>query len=134
MRRIFISFKIEDRPKVEGFRLLARNPNVDFDFYDESVRAPFDSTNAEYIRRQIREKLQRCSVTVCLIGATTYQSRWVDWEIRESARLGKGLVGVRLKDTYGPVPRALQDLGAGIVSWDIGQIERAIEGAATRRG
>ena len=40
MRRIFISFKIEDRAKAEGFRLLARNPRVDF-FYDESVRRPF---------------------------------------------------------------------------------------------
>ena len=133
MRRIFISFKIEDRQQVEGFRLLARNPNVDFEFYDESVRVPFDSANAEYIRRKIREKIQRCSVTVCLIGTATYQSKWVEWEIRESAKLGKGLLGVWLKDTYGPVPQALRDLKAEIVPWNVQQIDRAIERAAVGR-
>jgi antiphage defense system Thoeris ThsB-like protein len=56
MKRVFISFRAEDRQKVNGLRLLAANPNFEIEFYDESVRTAINSTNADYIRRQIREK------------------------------------------------------------------------------
>ncbi len=44
MRRVFISFRIEDKPQVNGLRLLAANSNYGLEFYDESVRSPFNST------------------------------------------------------------------------------------------
>ena len=40
--RLFISFKAENKPNVDGLRLLAKNPNYDLEFYDESVRAPIN--------------------------------------------------------------------------------------------
>ena len=58
-RRVFISFRAEDKPQVDGLRLLAKNPNYDLELYDESVRAAIDSQNAEYIKRVIREKIGR---------------------------------------------------------------------------
>lgn len=84
-KRVFLSFIAEDRKQVDGLRLLAANPDYDLEFYDESVRTPFDSKDSEYVRRRIREKISRTTVTVCLIGENTHKSAWVDWEMEESA-------------------------------------------------
>lgn len=64
MKRVFISFRVEDRPQINGLRLLAANPKFDIEFYDESVRTEIKSQNAAYIRSKIREKINRTSVTL----------------------------------------------------------------------
>jgi hypothetical protein len=46
-RRVFLSFLAEDRQRVDGLRLLAANPNSGLEFYDESVRVPYDSIDAD---------------------------------------------------------------------------------------
>jgi hypothetical protein len=134
-RNVFLSFVEEDLKLVNLFRGQAKNENNDLEFYDFSVKDPFDSSNADYIRRQIKDLIKKVSVTLCLIGETTYKSKWVAWEILTSAELGKGLVGVRLhssiKDTP---PQALKDNKAEIVDWDIKEIVRAIERAAKKAG
>jgi hypothetical protein len=96
-KRVFISFINEDRSRVDGLRLLAANPSYDLEFYDESVRVPVDSLNAEYVKRIIREKISRTSVTVCLIGEMTYTSRWVDWELEESEKKENIIIPMALK-------------------------------------
>ena len=83
-KRVFLSFVEEDRMQVQGLRLLKDNPDYALEFYDESVRVAVDSSDADYVKRVIREKIRRCSVTVCLIGITTHKKRWVDWELRMS--------------------------------------------------
>jgi hypothetical protein len=134
-RRVFLSFVAEDLQLVNAFRGQAKSEKSDLEFFDHSVREPFDSKNAEYIRRQIREKINGVSVTVCLIGDTTASSKWVDWEIRTSKALGKGLVGVRLHSCAEDVPpRALKDAGAEIIDWDIKMIMAATERAAKAAG
>jgi hypothetical protein len=88
-KRVFLSFRAEDRQQVQGLRLLAANPDYDLEFYDESVRVAIDSRNAEYVKKVIREKIARSSVTVCVISALTYTSTWVDWELSESGQKRK---------------------------------------------
>jgi len=63
-RHVFISFDHEDLDEVNLLRGQAKNENTDFQFDDHSVKEPYDSTNADYIKRNIREKIDRCSVTV----------------------------------------------------------------------
>ena len=92
MKRVFISFAHEDKPQVNGIRLLAANPRFDIEFYDESVRTAIDSQNAAYIRQKIREKISRTSVTVCMVSATTHQSQWVAWELEESLDKGNAII------------------------------------------
>jgi hypothetical protein len=96
-KRVFLSFRAEDRLQVQGLRLLAANPDYDLEFYDESVRVAIDSRNAEYVKKVIREKIARSSVTVCMIGALTYTSPWVDWELSESAAKGNKMIAMGLK-------------------------------------
>src|ERR1700691_6435632 len=61
-RRIYLSFHVEDLPQVRGFRLMARAPNMEIDFYDGSLREEIGSTRGSYIKQQIRSIIQRNSV------------------------------------------------------------------------
>ena len=122
MVHVFLSFVEEDLNVVNLFRGQAKNEHSDLEFADYSIKAPFDSTNSDYIARGITDQLRLVSVTVCLYGPTTYTSKWVDWELRKSVELGKPTMGVCL---YGdgrvsPYPPALK--GRPRVGWDIGNI------------
>jgi hypothetical protein len=134
-RNVFLSFVEEDLALANLFRGQAKSENNELEFSDYSVKEPFDSSNSEYIRRQIRDLIRKVSVTVCLIGKTTHKSKWVDWEIRVSAEMGKGLVGLRLHSSWEDIPpQALKDNNAEIIDWNIKEIVRAIERAARKAG
>lgn len=95
--RVFISFKAEDKPQVDGLRLLARNPNYELEFYDESVRVPINSVSATYVKGRIREKIERSGVVMCLVSADTYTSDWVSWELKTAIELGKPIIPMAVK-------------------------------------
>jgi hypothetical protein len=96
-KRVFFSFIGEDRTSVDGLRLLAANDDFDIEFYDESVKTPYNSQNETYIKSQIRPKIDRASVTVCLISGETYKSPWVDWELEHSDEKGNTIIAMALK-------------------------------------
>jgi len=132
-RRLFLSFHYEDRNQVNGFRLLAYNENSPVDFYDGSVRSAVNSDQSSYLRKVIQEKIEKCSVVVCLIGDGTAWRDWVDWELNTALRLGKGICGVRLKGSRGKAPDLLAQIGAPVASWNQKVIVAAIECAAAKR-
>jgi hypothetical protein len=112
-KRVFLSFRVEDKKQVDGIRLMAANDNFDLEFYDESVRVPYDSDDARYIRARIKEKIDRTSVCVCFVNDQTHTSKWVDWEIETSAaKLNRvicmGLPGVTGNLTLPPTARMLK--------------------------
>ena len=132
--RVFLSFRGEDLREVNLFRGQAKDRNSYLDFIDFSLQVPFRSENAEYIQRGIRERIRTSSVTIVLIGETTYKSDWVDWEIRESLRLGKGIIAVKLKeDPNLKIPRALTEHGIKPLPWDQKKINESISEAAKSR-
>lgn len=129
-KRVFLSFLAEDSKRVNGLRLLAANPNYDLEFYDESVRVPFDSTNADYIKLQIREKISRSSVTVCLISEQTHTSKWVDWELQESDKKGNTIIAMALKDVpRATLPKLIKEKNLAFHEWDPGQLSSLIHSA-----
>ncbi|MEH3107111.1 MAG: TIR domain-containing protein [Sphingomonas fennica] len=129
MKRVFISFRIEDKPQVNGLRLLAANPNYDLEFYDESVRSPYNSENARYIRARIKEKIARTSVTVCILNHLTHTSQWVEWELRESIAKSNRIIGMGVPGLTASItlPQAMKDIGAGWMTWDVPALKAKIE-------
>jgi hypothetical protein len=122
-KHVFLSFVEEDLDLVNLFRGQAKNENSDLSFDDYSVKVPYNSENAAYIRSRITEKIRSASVTICLIGSKTASSTWVDWEIRKSVELGNKVFGVRLSSTAAhAVPPALVEAKATILGWDIKKI------------
>src|SRR5262249_5932523 len=98
-RNVFISFVYEDLALINLLRGQARNANSPLEFNDWSLREPFDSKNADYIRAGIRGRILQSSVTLVFVSEATHTSAWVDWEIRESIRLGKRVVAMHNGDT-----------------------------------
>jgi len=129
MKRVFLSFKMENKKQVDGIRLLSWHKHVALEFYDESVRIAYNSENASYIRSRIRDKITRSSVTVGLLGQNTHQSDWVNWELTTSLELKKAVILMGLPN--GPdkliLPRAVK--GKPWHRWDVGQLQRLIEQA-----
>ncbi len=132
-RRVFISFHEEDKPQVAGFRLMMNNPRLNLDLFDESLQEAIQSDRGSYIRQVIYPKIQRSSVVVCLIGNGTGWREWVDWELETARSLGKGLCGVRLKESYGRTPPMLKEINAPIARFNVKEVIAAIECAAARR-
>jgi len=98
-RRVFFSFHYErDNWKISQIRnsRIAKGyeqpPFMDHAKW-EAVKRSGDAA----IKRWIDSQLKGASVTVVLIGAETYSRKWVQYEIQESHRLGKGLLGIRLQ-------------------------------------
>lgn len=132
-RHVFISFDHEDLDEVNLLRGQAKNDKMDLQFDDHSVKEPYDSTNADYIKRNIREKIDRCSVTLVYLTDKTASSRWVNWEIEESLRRGKGVIGVFKGTPPTRMPQAFQQNGCKAVKWEHAALVKAIEDASTKR-
>jgi hypothetical protein len=127
VKHVFLSFVEEDLELVKLFRGQARNENSALSFDDYSVKVPYGSADAVYIRGKIREKIRSSSMLICLVGPHTHKSTWVDWEIRTAKELGKKIIGVRLRrDAQDRLPAALNSVGAKTCGWDIDSIVRLI--------
>lgn len=133
-RHVFISFDHEDLDEVNLLRGQAKNEKLDLNFDDYSVKEPFDSTNAEYIKRKIREKIDQCSVTLVYLTERTASSKWVNWEIEESLKLGKGVIGVYKGETPPHnTPPAFRQNSCKSVKWEHAAITKALEEANSSR-
>lgn len=133
-RNVFISFVHEDLDEVERMREQAADDRYALEFRDHSVKEPFDSVNAEYIRRRIAEKIRMASVTVVFVSELTADSRWVAWEIRESIRQGKGVIAVYRGDAPpARLPSALAEHGVKVMPLRNQRVTDAIEQAALTR-
>ena len=113
MKRVFISFRHEDKAQVNGLRLLAANDRFDIEFYDEGLKVAIDSDDATYIKKMIKERINRTSVTVCMVGALTCTSEWVNWELETSFAKGNKIICMGLKNgpptlTLPPLARQLK--------------------------
>lgn len=133
-RNVFISFVHEDLDEVERMREHAADDRYALEFRDHSVKEPFDSENAEYIRRRIAEKIRMASVTLVYVSELTASSRWVDWEIRESIRQGKGVIAVYRGDAPpARLPSAVIEHSVRVMPLKNQRVTDAIERAAVTR-
>lgn len=133
-RNVFISFASEDLNDVNMLRGQAKNQNSDIEFNDWSLKEPFDSRKADYIRRGIRERIRQCSVVVVYLSDKTADSKWVDWEIREGIAMGKGVVAMYKGDMPPALlPQAMIDNKVPIVPWNQKELAKAIKKQAENR-
>lgn len=131
-RRIFISFDHDDTDQVNGF-LGLREIMDGFEFYNHKLDHRIRSNDANYICNVIKnDYIGPASVTVVLIGNRTAQSEWVKWEIAESRRQGKGILGIRLKGIWGAVPEGIPSNAVG--DWQPDKFAGWIEWAYQNRG
>jgi hypothetical protein len=133
-RNVFISFDSRDLGDVNLLRGQAKNEDNDLEFNDYSLKEPFNSERAEYIKSGIRERIRQASATVVYVSDVTHQSEWVEWEARESVAQGKGVICVHSGDTPpSKLPTFVRELGLKVIQWKHKELSKAIEDAAQKR-
>lgn len=115
-RKCFISYHHDDETEVQNFIrtfdhdrdvLIARGIGA------EMTGDIINSTNADYIKSQIRSKyLRDTTVTIVMVGAETWGRRFVDWEVAASLRntstsRASGLLGITLPSVAAYASRKL---------------------------
>jgi hypothetical protein len=129
-KRIFISYDYENDAHYKNL-LVAWSSNSDFDLqvYDTSVKVGINSTNAYYIKSKITPMITWASYLLCVIGEQTYQSDWVDWEIRTAIKNGKRLIAVKInKDCVAPVA-IISQRATWALSFNFAAVKKAIDEA-----
>jgi len=116
-KNVFISFAYEDINDVNLLRGQAKNDNMDLEFNDWSVRAPFNSEKADYIKTKISERINASSVTVVYVSENTPESSWVKWEVQKSLELGKKVLAVYSGKTQPPLPTIITGNKIKAVPW-----------------
>ena len=133
-RNVFISFDSDDLDEVNLLRGQAKNENSNIEFNDYSLKAPFNSENADYIKHGIRERIRQSSVTVVYLTDKTAGSKWVNWEIRESIAMGKGVLAMHKGNTPPKrLPKAITENKIKVYSWKQQLISDAIQKQAENR-
>lgn len=92
---IFISHSWGYPQDLENLRTLLRERgyfNVEFE--EPTVKEPINSTNAEYIKCRIREKLRKSNLVLAIAGMYASYSDWIEWELDTAIRLELPIVGV----------------------------------------
>lgn len=133
-RHFFISFDHDDLNEVNLFRGQAKNDNTDLNFDDHSVKEPYNSSNSDYIKQKINEKIERCSATVVYLTDKSASSPWVNWEISQSVKMGKAVVGVYKGDSApNSLPKEFAANNCTAVKWG-GDLNGAVETAISKLG
>lgn len=126
-RNVFISFANEDKPQVELLRRQVQKEDSALNFNDWSLRAPFDSARAAYIRKRILERIRQSSVTLVYVSDQTAKSEWVNWEVEESVKLGKKVVGVHRGALPRQLPPAIKEHGIRVIAWSLKGIAKELK-------
>lgn len=133
-RNVFISFSSDDMDEVNLLRGQSKNDGLDLEFSDHSVKKAYNSEQDDYIKRQIRGKIEKASVTMVYLSPNSMKSDWVKWEIEQSKKMGKGIIAV-YKGEHPPanIPSHIKDNVSSIVQWNHASMMKAIENASTNR-
>ncbi len=76
----------------------------------------------------------RLSVTAVYLTKDSAKSEWVEWEISESLKRGKGVIGVYKGDAPpAQLPSAFKKYGLKTVAWAHQNLMQAIEVASQKR-
>lgn len=123
-RNAFISFSMSDEAQVNLLRAQAADERFGLEFRDYSVKEPFD----EKWRQQVRERISHTSATIVMIGPDTASRPAVNFEIEESYRQGKKVIGVRIyRDRNDPIPPAMVQHRAPVVNWDMKELQNELD-------
>jgi hypothetical protein len=117
--RAFISFEMEDRWARDFLTQHAKDERNDVEFYDYSVKDAFESK----WKTECAKRIAMTKGTVVLIGATTWKSEAVLWEIAETIRQGHYIFGVQINsDKTHPIPSGLPS--NNVIRWNFEQMTK----------
>lgn len=96
MKRIFVSFAIEDERLRDLLRGQARNENSPFEFVDMSVKQPWDSQ----WKTKCRTRIKGCDGVISIITKNTKIASGQIWEMKCAKDEGVPVVGIYGNDNH----------------------------------
>ncbi len=122
MKKVFISFAIEDKFARDHLVHQAEQARVPFSFYDMSVENPWDSS----WKTRCRERIKQCDGVVALLSKRTRAADGAKWEMQCAVDEGVPIIGVHIhKDDKGEIPSELE--GKKIINWTWDGIKNFID-------
>lgn len=80
------------------------------------------------LQRLLRMKVSWAQTVVVVVGKTTHQSKWVDYEIQQANKQGKRIVGIYARgEQDAELPESLEKYASSIVAWNTKSIREAID-------
>ena len=117
--RAFISFQMEDRWSRDFLVEHAHSKQNDIEFVDYSVHEPFN----EKWKTNCRDRIAKTKGTIVLVGANTWNSEAVKWEIAETNRQGHPMFGIQIHhDKTHITPSGLHR----VIKWDFDEIVKQL--------
>lgn len=103
--------------EVNLLRGQSKNESSDIEFNDFSVKEPYNSERAEYIKGRLTERINQSSTTVVYLSTATSNSEWVKWEVEKSLELGKRVVAVHAGKSAPALPTWVSSNRIKVVPW-----------------
>ncbi len=124
MARIFISYREIDRSQRDGFIGMMKNPNNTFSDIPEYSQEDLRSRGEQAVKNYIKGKMESCDIVICLIGTSSHNSPWINYEVDVAISQQKPIIPVRIPKTSGGLPPRIRHLQ--IIEWNIQKIQQAI--------
>jgi len=110
---------MEDRWARDFLAQHAKDENNEIEFYDYSVKDPFDSK----WKTECEKRIGLTKGTIVLVGASTWKSEAVLWEIAQTALQDHYMFGIQInRDKTHPIPKGLPS--KNVIRWDFDQIAK----------
>jgi len=134
-RHVFISHHHKDNAEVDKLSKLLNRKG--YDIRNSSIRAkPASRERLEkglvkkaVVRRLLGMKMSWAGTLIVLVGRDTHSRPWVNWEIKQAAKMGKRIVGVWAQGAQEcDLPENLIKYRDAMVGWNSENIMDAIDG------
>ena len=103
----------------------AKNNNFELQLEDMSTDLKINSNDKSYLKRRMRQQIDKADYFLVFIGKDTHKRDWVIWEIEQAISLNKVIIAVKEKRTH-KSPKSL--LGCNAI-WVYGFSEEKIREA-----
>lgn len=123
---IFISHSWSYPGDLDNLRnLLLERGYFNVEFEEASADEPINSENAIYLKRRLKEKIEKSNIVLGIAGIYASYSDWMAWELEKAFELGIPIIGV--------IPRGQERISATVtryskidVRWSTESIVNAI--------
>lgn len=122
MKRVFISFAIEDKYARDHLVYQANNAKVPFEFVDISVKEPWDNS----WKTKCRERIKQCNGVIALLSKKTRLADGAKWEIKCAVEENIPIIGIHIhSDDKGQIPSEIE--GKRVIGWTWDGIKNFID-------
>jgi hypothetical protein len=122
LKRVFISFAIEDRQYRDYLVLQAKNKRSPFTFADMSVKKRWRES---VWQEKCRSKIKGCDGAIALLSKNTHRASGARWEMKCAREEGVRIIGMHIKkDAKGSVPSELK--GKKVITWSWDNLNKFI--------